>query len=76
MKKPNSKPQAVFDKHADILVGDMVEWSGHMCIVTCVLPHRGWEVLIPKFGSKHTVHTWDTTKLKVVPPKTSSTPKE
>lgn len=75
-RKQDRKQQAVFDKHADINVGDLVQWSGHMCVVACVIPDRGWELFIPKFGSKHTVFAWDTTKIKKFVSKASTLPKE
>ena len=75
-RKNGRKRQAILDKHADVQVGDLVNWCGHVCVVARVLPDRGWEILLTKFGSKHTVYTWDTNQLEKFVPKTSTLPKE
>jgi hypothetical protein len=57
-RKRDRKRQAIFHEYADIQKGDMMEWCGHMCIVTHVLPDKGWVVHVPKLGEKQIVYVW------------------
>ena len=43
-RKRDRKRQAIFNEYADVQVGDLMEWCGYMCIVTHVLPDKGWTV--------------------------------
>ena len=57
-RKRDRKRQAIFRKYADVQVGDLMEWCGHMCVITQVLPCMGWSVFVPKLGSKQVVYVW------------------
>ena len=57
-RKRDRKRQAIFREYADVQVGDLMEWCGHMCIVTHVLPDKGWTVHVPKYDAKQVVYVW------------------
>ena len=57
-RKRERKRRAIFHEYADIQTGDMMQWCGHMCIVTHVLPDKGWVVHVPKLGEKQIVYVW------------------
>ena len=57
-RKRDRKRQAIFREYSGVQVGDLMEWCGYMCVVTQVLPDMGWEVFVPKLGSRQTVYVW------------------
>ena len=57
-RKRDRKRQAIFREYADIQVGDMMEWCGYMCVVTELLPDRGWAVFVPSLGQTQKVWVW------------------
>ena len=63
-RKRDRKRQAIFHEYADIQKGDMMQWCGHMCIVTHVLPDKGWVVHVPKLGEKQIVYVWSDDNLE------------
>ena len=57
-RKRDRKRQAVFDEYADVQAGDLMVWCGYMCVVTDVLPNKGWAVYVPKLDTKQIVYVW------------------
>ena len=57
-RKRKRKRQAIFQEYEDIQTGDMMLWCGRMCVVTDLLPNRGWAVFIPSLGQTHKVWVW------------------
>ena len=63
-RKRDRKRQAIFHEYAGIQVGDMMEWCGLVCVVTQVLPDKGWAVFVPKLGQKQIVYVWSDDNLE------------
>lgn len=63
-RKRDNKRNAVFREYADVEVGDLMDWHGYMCIVTEVLPDKGWRVFIPSVGHNETVYVFSDETLE------------
>jgi hypothetical protein len=63
VNKRERKRKIIFDEYAHVQVGDMMEWSGQMCIVTGV-HDDGWTVFVPMHGRTGRVYVWGSDNLE------------